>query len=220
MKERKRLMAERQRQLDSLRVMDAAQLKEATRAQQGTLLAKIKERQSRVHAALAVSAKEELKRLKAEARKAAGMTEDAQSLQDSEDDDDDDEQEGGREAGAAAVVRGSDGSGAAVEGDVQGVVTKEEGAVANAAAKLAAKRAAAKADGAEKAESEASEEKAVEEGQGKDDSDSAGEWEVTATARGSRKQEVDSDSEESFESDSDDDVSIWGKGFVCGFTLS
>lgn len=71
--ERRVAAAERQRQLDALRVMSAAELKEATREQQGTLLAKIKERQGRIHATLAASAKEELKILRVEARKAAGL---------------------------------------------------------------------------------------------------------------------------------------------------
>lgn len=214
-KERKLLMEERQRQLDSLRVMDAAQLKEVTRAQQGTLLAKIKERQSRVHAALAVSAKEELKRLKAEARKAAGMTEDVQSLRDSEDNDSD-EQEGQREPGAAATVRGSNGSGALDgEEDVKGIVAREEEAVATIAAKLAATRAAAKVEGgAEEGESALSEEERdVEEAQRRDDHDSADEWEVTLAAKGSKKQEeVDDDSEEPSESESDEEVRIWANG--------
>lgn len=146
MKERKRIAAERQQQLDALRVMSAAQLREATRAQQFSLLAKIKEKQDRIHAAIAASAKEELKALRAEARKAAGIVyEDGEG-----DDDDEDDGSGGRKEGDDAQEEeeeelssgngpqhGND-EGQGVGMEVEGMVAKEEKAVEKAAAAAAA----------------------------------------------------------------------------------
>lgn len=119
-RERRRVQAERQRQLDALRVMNAAQLKEATRTAQGTLLAKIKERQARVHAAIASSAKEELQRLKAEARKAAGM-----SVEEG------DEEEGDQEEGKAECCDKNEDR-AQENLQVEGIIAKEEEAIAAA----------------------------------------------------------------------------------------
>lgn len=128
-KERKRVAEERQRQLDALRVMNAAQLKEATRAQQEKLLAKIKERQTRIHAEIAAAAKEELKLLKAEARKAAGITDVADEEEEGETEpeltgpgrgkgnDMDIEEMVAKEEAAAAVVVAGDGGSADEEGD-------------------------------------------------------------------------------------------------------
>lgn len=112
-KERKRIAAERQRQLDALRVMNAAQLKEATRAQQEKLLAKIKERQTRIHAEIAAAAKEELKLLKVEARKAAGIT------------DEDEDEEGETEPKLTDPDRGKGN-----DMDIEEMVAKEEAAAA------------------------------------------------------------------------------------------
>lgn len=164
-KERKRIAAERQRQLDALRVMDAAQLKEATRAAQGSLLAKIKERQASIHAALAASAKEELKRLKAEARKAAGMTPEGEEEEQADEDSSEEDEKGEQEADgtAAAVVEpalgivgdktgkqaGRGGTGARQDTlQLEGMIAKEEEVVA-AAAKLAASTATARNEDSE-----------------------------------------------------------------------
>lgn len=137
MRERKEAVAERQRQLDALRVMDAAQLKEATRAQQGTLLAKIKERQGVIHAALVANAKEELKALRAEARKAAGITE-----EDEDEEGNDSEEEAREEGNAGGDKEEQVGGGNLGEGmEVEKVVEKEENAVAAAVAAARAKGA-------------------------------------------------------------------------------
>lgn len=117
-KERKRIAAERQRQLDALRVMNAAQLKEATRAQQEKLLAKIKERQTQIHAEIAAAAKEELKLLKAEARKAAGITDVA----------DEDENEGDVGETVSKLTGPDRGKGGGM--DIEEMVAKEEAAAA------------------------------------------------------------------------------------------
>lgn len=129
-KERKRIAAERQHQLESLRVMDAAQLKEATRAQQGSLLAKIKERQSCIHAALAASAKEELKNLRAEARKAAGVV-----GADEEEEEEEEQGDGLKNEGAGVQPRAEVGEGVdgpeKVEGlEVEDMIAREEEMVA------------------------------------------------------------------------------------------
>lgn len=130
-KERKRIAAERQRQLESLRVMDAAQLKEVTRAQQGSLLAKIKERQSCIHAALAASAKEELKNLRAEARKAAGVA----GADEEEMEKEEEQGDGLKTGGAGGRPRGEVDEGVGgpekVEGlEVEDIIAREEKMVA------------------------------------------------------------------------------------------
>lgn len=153
-KERKRIAAERQRQLESLRVMDAVQLKEATRAQQGSLLAKIKERQSCIHAALAASAKEELKNLRAEARKAAGM------VGTGEDEEEEEEQgDGLKNEGAGVQPRGEVGKGVdgpeKVEGlEVEDMIAREEEMVAAVAGRNGDSRDGPEEEDAEEEEEE------------------------------------------------------------------
>lgn len=147
-------MAERQRQLAALRVMDAAQLKEATRAQQGTLLAKIKERQGAIHAALVANAKEELKVLRAEAREAAGIAEEDEDEKENRSDEEDGEmREEGNAGGEKEEQVGGGRSGEGME--VEKVVEKEENAVAAA---VAAARARGAGEGGEEDEKREGEE--------------------------------------------------------------
>lgn len=193
--ERKKAAAERQRQLDALRVMNAAQLREATRAQQGTLLAKIKERQDAVHAALVANAKEELKTLRAEARKAAGITE-------GEDEEEDDEEEGQGETGGGDGGVGEEedggrgGEGGNGEMEVGRMVEKEESAIAAAAEAVAASGGT---EGREDAEEEEEEEEGGEDKEEKEDSDFAMKEKGTADTA-----EQGSASGEPSDSDSDD----------------
>ena len=168
--------------------MDSAQLKAATRAQQSSLLAKIKERQGAVHAALVAKAKEELKALRTEARKAAGIT-----GEDDEDDEDDEEEdaevgEGGREG-----KTDGDGKGGALE--VEGMVEKEEDAVAAAVA----------------AEGEEEEEDDDEKQEGGEEVDSDFDMNGSGAKKGAaRPADRESTSGESSGSDSDDsEVSAW-----------
>lgn len=169
--------------------MNAAQLKEATRAQQGTLLAKIKERQDAVHAAIVANAKEELKSLRAEARKAAGIT--------GEDEEEEEEQgEGGD--GQEVEREGEDGK--AGEMEVEGMVEREESAVAAAAA------AAAVTEGKEDGEEEEEEEE-------EEDSDFA--MREKGVAGPVEKGSASGESSDDSDSDSDDDSEVrFGGGGV------
>ncbi|CAN0214352.1 unnamed protein product, partial [Discosporangium mesarthrocarpum] len=61
--ELRQIAGERQRQLDALRVMGPSQREDSTRERKDNLVARIKQRQQRIHAELEASMREELARL-------------------------------------------------------------------------------------------------------------------------------------------------------------